>query len=332
MAVRNTKGISEAANIAYVGPHHFKFVFLDEYFDGVNDLDKSHVYIAKHGWEKKLCDTCTGWYKEVISEDWTIDDFFKGYISKAPIVKAEYGIRRENTQIDSNGITITIPASTKGNYKKTWGEVLFGPSFKYGHVTIHAKLAPMFGSKGLVNGIIHNLWLYERDPDPVDKSNPYHYLDNGKGKQPYEIDFEVWSSTMGVNTMWDDNAFIYYSIVDYMRNPKVKIKPGDVKDIGKYTVDRRLPRQAGIPGKNLPPEFFKSFHYFDLYWYPDHVRYLVDGEEVAVITKDMASIPDKYMFLWMGSPLYQDGTYYAQYSIPFLKEDKHTYIDYLRIE
>ena len=31
-------------SISYTAPHHFKFVFLDEYFDGKNDLDPNHVY------------------------------------------------------------------------------------------------------------------------------------------------------------------------------------------------------------------------------------------------------------------------------------------------
>jgi beta-glucanase (GH16 family) len=102
--------------------------------------------------------------------------------------------------------------------------------------------------------------------------------------------------------------------------------------MGNYKADRLNDRQAGIAGKELNREFFNSFHTYELYWYPDHVRFLLDGVETAFITKDMAAIPDKYMFLWIGSPLYQDGTYYAQSDIPFLKEDKHTIIDYIKIE
>jgi hypothetical protein len=327
-----TQSTNLESSIGYVGPHHFKFVFLDEYFDGANDLNPNHVYIAKNGKEKKLCDTCSGWYRAVINEHWNTEAYFKGFISKAPFVKAEYGIRRQNCKIDSAGINLTIPASKRAEYKKTWGEFLFGPSFKYGHLTVRAKFAQMFDIGGGTNGIIHNLWLYQRDPDPIDTTNPYHFLQNGKGAQPYEIDFEVWSSLYGINTMWDDQAFINYSIVDYMRNPNVQLKPGEFKMCGSYKAERLNKRQAGVPGKELNREYFNYFHTYELYWFPDHVRFLVDGAEQAIITKDMASIPDKYMFLWIGSPLYQDGIYYSQSNIPFLKYDKHTIIDYIKIE
>jgi hypothetical protein len=318
--------------ISYTGPHHFKFVFLDEYFDGQNDLNATHVYIVKNGQEKKLCDTCTGVFKEVINESWRLDDFFKGFIYKAPFVHADYGIRKENCSIDSKGVTITIPASKAGDYKKTWGEFLFGPAFKYGHLTVRAKFAQMMNGTGTPNGIIHNLWLYQRDPDAVDTTNPYSYLHNSAGKQPYEIDFEIWNSEDGINTMWDDSAFINYSIVDYMRDAHAIVKPGERKWLGKYEANRLNKRQLNIPGGNLGRDYFNSFHTYELYWYPDHVRFLVDGNEQAVITKDMAKIPDKYAFLWIGSPLYQDGTYYAQSSIPFLVRPKQSVIDYIRIE
>jgi hypothetical protein len=59
---------------------------------------------------------------------------------------------------------------------------------------------------------------------------------------------------------------------------------------------------------------------------------MLDGQEKALITKNMAAIPDKYMFLWIGSPMYQDGTYYLQSFIPFLKYDKQSIIDYIKIE
>jgi|GEM_PF-3005467 len=319
-------------DMAYVGPHHFKFVFLDEYFDGTNDLNPKHAYIVKKGNEKRLCDTCSNWYRAVIDEHWNTEDYFNGFIQHANFVKAEYGINRNNCRIDSNGIDITIPASKRGEYKKTWGELLFGQSFKYGHLTVRARFAQMFNVTGSPNGIIHNLWLYQRDPDEIDTTNPYHHIQNSLSKQPYEIDFEMWSSMENVNTMWDANAFINYSIVDYMRNPNVQLKPGEYKQMGNYKADRLNDRQAGIAGKDLSREFFNSFHTYELYWYPDHVRFLLDGEETAVLTKDMAAIPDKYMFLWIGSPMYQDGTYYAQSNIPFLKEDKHTIIDYIKIE
>jgi hypothetical protein len=326
------KGNRYIHNMAYVGPEHFKFVFLDEYFDGKNDIEPNHVYVVKNGKEKSLCDTCSGWYRAIINEHWKSDDFFKGYISKQYFVKADYGIKASNCRIDTDGITIKIPASKRGEYKKTWGEFLFGPSFKYGHLTVRAKFAQMMNKNGTPNGIIHNLWLYQRDPDPVDTTNPYSYLRNDAGKQPYEIDFEIWNSQENINTMWDDNAFINYSIVDYMRNPKVTIKPGEIKEYGKYHANRLNNRQLNVPGENIPKEFFNSFHTYELYWYPDKIRFLVDGTEHALITKDMAAIPDKYLFLWIGSPLYQDGTYYQQSSVPFLQKDKYTIIDYIRIE
>jgi len=321
-----------AGLFSYTGPHHFKFVFLDEYFDGTNDLAVDHIYIPKVGKEKRLCDTCTGWYRDVISEDWTSNDFFKGYISKANFIKADYGIKRENTRIDTGGITLSILKSTKGDYKKTWGEFLFGPSFKYGHLTVHAKFAQMMNASGTPNGIIHNLWLYERDPDPVDTTNPYSYIRNWLGQQPYEIDFEIWSAGSDPSTIWDPLVFINYSIVDYMRDARVSVKPGEQKSKGKYTVDRFNGRQLNIEGPQFDRSFFDSFHTYELFWYPDHVKFMVDGQEKALITGDEAKIPDKYMFLWIGSPLYQDGTYYSQTSIPFLANDKKTIIDYIKIE
>jgi beta-glucanase (GH16 family) len=317
---------------AYVGPHHFKFVFLDEYFDGVNDTATNHIYLAKDSVEKKLCDTCSNWYRAVISEHWSTDIFGQGFISKAPFVKADYGNRLKNFRIDKNGITLSIPKSTRGNYKKTWGEFVFAPSYKYGHLTVRAKFAQMFTNWGTPNGIIHNLWLYQRDADKVDTSNPYHYLTNSSGKQPYEIDFEMWSSQEGINTMWDDNAFINYAIVDYMRDANVKVKPGELKELEHYKVNRLNDRQLNLPGENLPRSFFNDFHTYEMYWYPDHVRFLLDGRETALITSKMAKIPDSYMYLWIGSPLYQDGTYYSQSNIPFLKYDKESIIDYIKIE
>lgn len=319
-------------HVSYVGPHHFKFVFLDEYFDGQNDLTSGHIYIAKDRKEKKLCDTCTNSYRDVINESWRMDDFFKGFIFKAPFVHADYGIRKENCAINEKGVTLTIPASKAGDYKKTWGEFIFGQAFKYGHITVRAKFAQMMNGTGTPNGIIHNLWLYQRDADPVDTTNPYSYLRNSEGRQPYEIDFEIWNSEFGVNTMWDDSAFINFSVVDYMRNADVMIKPGKRKWVGKYEANRLNNRQLNIPGGNIGRGYFDMFHTYELYWYPDHVRFLVDGYEQAYITKDLAKIPDKYAFLWIGSPLYQDGTYYAQSSIPFLIRPKQTVIDYIRIE
>lgn len=319
-------------HFSYTGPHHFKFVALDEYFDGKNDLTPNHLYVIKDGKEKKLCDTCTNTFRAVINESWKVDEFFKGFISKTAFIHADYGIKKENTTISNNGVTITIPASKTGDYKKTWGEFIFGPSIKYGHLTVRAKFAQMMNGTGTPNGIIHNLWLYQRDPDPVDTTNPYSHIGNSLGKQPYEIDFEIWNSEYGINTMWDDSAFINFSIVDYMRDANVTVKPGEKKRMGKYEANRLNTRQLNIPGGNLGRDYFNSFHTYELYWYPDHVRFLVDGCEEAIITKDMAKIPDKYAFLWIGSPLYQDGTYYSQSSIPFLLRSKQTVVDYIKIE
>jgi hypothetical protein len=325
------KGNTFVKNIAYVGPQHFKFVFLEEFFDGSNDLTPNHIYIPKYGTEKRLCDTCTGYFKNVISEHWLPDDFFKGFIDKAPFVKAEYGMKRENTVINSNGITLKIPASSKDSLQKTWGEFWFGQAFKYGHLTVRAKFAQMMNASGTPNGIIHNLWLYQRDHDPVDTTNPYSYLRDPLGFQHYEIDFEIWSSVKE-SQVWDDDALINYSIVDYMRDPNVKVKPGEEKQMGQYTVDRLNNRQLNLPSKQFDRSFFEQFHTYELIWSPQQVRFLLDGKEEAVITPDMAKIPDKYLFLWIGSPIYQDGTYYSQIKIPFLEKDKQSVIDYIKIE
>lgn len=317
--------------MAYVGPQHFKFVFLEEFFDGINDLTPNHVYIPKYGTEKRLCDTCTGYFKNVISENWRPDDFFKGFIHEAPFVKAEYGMKRENFEINNKGITLKIPASTKDSPQKTWGEFWFGQAFKYGHLTVRAKFAQMMNASGTPNGIVHNLWLYQRDQDPVDTTNPFSYLRDPLGAQHYEIDFEIWSSVKE-GQQWDDDALINYSIVDYMRNPNVSVKPGEEKKIGKYTVDRLNNRQLNLLGEQFDRSFFDKFHTYELIWTPQQVRFLLDGEEKAVITPEMAMIPDKHLFLWIGSPIYQDGTYYSQIQIPFLEKDKETVIDYIRIE
>jgi beta-glucanase (GH16 family) len=90
--------------------------------------------------------------------------------------------------------------------------------------------------------------------------------------------------------------------------------------------------QLNLPGENLTRSFFNDFHTYELFWHPDHVRFLVDGQEKGIITNHMAKIPDKHMYLWIGSPLYQDGTYYSQSEIPFLKYDKESIIDYIKIE
>lgn len=327
------KGTKYYNYITYTAPQHFKFVFLDEYFDGTNDLGLNHIYLAKNNDQKPLCDTCTGWYRGIINEAYNNKEFFEGYISKAPFVKANYGNRTENYHIDSTGITLTVPKSRRGEYNKTWGEFLFGPSFKYGHLTVRAKFPQMMNKHATSNGIVHNLWLYQRDFDEVDTTNPYNYLRGSRNKQPYEIDFEIWSSTpYDTLTLWDDESFINYSIVDYMRNPNVQLKPGEQKNTGYYDVERFNKRQASIIGKEFTRDYFNYFHTYELYWYPNEVRFLVDGQETAVIPNTMAQIPDKHLFLWIGTPMYQDGTYYLQSFIPFLKYDKKAVIDYIKIE
>lgn len=327
------KGQKYRNNFAYVSPKHFKFIFLEEFFDGTNALDKNHLYVPLNGWQKNLCDTCNGWYRNVISENWNTEEFFNGYIKKAYFVKAHYGQREDNYTIDSNGITLTSPRSTRGNYQKTWGEVVMQPSFKYGHLTVRAKFSDMLNKQGTPNGQVHNLWLYQRFLEPVDANDPYPDIVDGSGIKPYEIDFEIWSaSSYNENTIWNRKAFINYSIVDYMRGPWVKVKPGEEKTIGNYKIERFNKRQANVIGDEMDEHFFDSWHTYELYWYPDSVRYLLDGTEKAVINTDAARIPDKQMFLWIGTPMYQDGTYYTQSFVPFLKRDKKSYIDYIRIE
>lgn len=320
------------SNVAYVNPKHFKFTFLEEKFDGVNDTALGHLYIPFDHDEKRLCDTCTGWFKDVISEDWTYKDFYEGKIAKAPMVKAEYGQRKENVSVSANGIRLLIPGSTKDKKQKTWGEFKMGQTFKYGHLTIRAKLAPMIGKGGKPNGIIHNIWLYQLTADPIDTTNPYNYLrDPAWNVQLYEIDFEVWSSTRE-GQEWDDKCNINYAIIDYMRNPNVLLKPGEERSFGKYSINRFPEKSANILGEDLSPEWFRRFHTFEVIWQPEKIRMLIDGKETACFTPEYASIPDKHMFLWIGSPIYQDGTYFTQSFIPFTETDKETIIDYIKIE
>jgi beta-glucanase (GH16 family) len=330
----HNKGKQYFNNIAYVGPHHFKFVFVDDDFDGHNDLRTTAVYIAKNNSQKKLCDTCNGnWFKNVISDNWTDDDFFKGYIAKAKKIQVEYGNRKENFYFSNGKAVIKIPGSTAQKKQKTWGEFFFEPSFKYGHVMIRAKFAQMFNKAGRPNGIIHNLWLYQRDflNMPPDPKNPYHYLINAQGNQPFEIDFEIWSSRF-LSQAWDSNALINYSVVDYMRNANVSIKPGEQKKVGKYTIDRVNKYQANITGTKFDNTFFNYYHLYEIYWTPTYVRYLVDGEEKAYFTNKEVKIPDQELYLWIGSPIYQDGTYYSQTNIPFIPYDSFSEIDWIRIE
>lgn len=117
-----------------------------------------------------------------------------------------------------------------------------------------------------------------------------------------------------------------------MRDANVQLKPGEQKESGQLRNWTLQPAAGKCYRKEFERDYFNYFHTYELYWYPDKVRFLVDGYEQAVITKDMAKIPDKYMFLWIGSPMYQDGTYFLQSDIPFLKHDKQTIVDYIRID
>jgi hypothetical protein len=125
---------------------------------------------------------------------------------------------------------------------------------------------------------------------------------------------------------------INYAVVDYMRNPNVILKPGEERGTGKYSIDRFPGRSANILGEDLSPRWFNKFHIFEVIWEPQKIRMLVDGKETACFTPEYCAIPDKHMFLWIGSPIYQDGTYYAQTHLPFIAESKETIIDYIKIE
>ncbi|WP_052596859.1 family 16 glycosylhydrolase [Aureispira sp. CCB-QB1] len=327
--------ISVLNKVAHIASTHFKFVTLMETFDGDNIYTPGTLYILSDRDEKPLCDTCTGYFRDVIANEWEPDDYFKGHISKAPWIKAAYGNRKENVRIDENGIYLRCPGSTPEHKHKTWGEVKFGPSFMYGTVKVVAKFSQLRNKETHTpTGIVHNLWLYQfRHPsaDPI-PGHPYAYMVNDKGKQPYEIDIEIWSKIYDEN--WGGGSAINYSIVDYMRDADVLVKPGEKKTLdGVLHVDRLNNRQLNYPGeKLLRQDFFEQYHLYEMIWTPHNVSYRVDGKEVAKIDWRMAKIPDEYCFLWIGSPIYQDGTYYAQNGIPFLPDDRFTHIRYISIE
>lgn len=319
-------------NILYVGPHHFKFVFLKEKFDGMNDLTPDHVYEVKHRVEKKLQDGWNGKYRDIISEDWNAEDFFKGKIAQADWVHAPYGNRRENVAFKDNNCIIKIPGSTPEKKQKTWGEIMFGPRFKYGTVTVRVKFAQQHNKHVTPNGIVHNLWLYETgSTDPIDGKDPYKHLTNSRGNKRFEIDFELWTC-LGYKHVWNNNIEINYSIVDYMANPDAIVKPGDSMLYHGLKYDRFNDVQLNVQEPYINRNFHDEFHIYKIYWSPHEVILSIDGKVKAKFDKTIGSIPDKYMSLWIGSPLYQDGTYFDAKQIPFLEKDKFTIIDWIKIE
>lgn len=317
---------------SYLAPGHFRFIFLEERFDGQNDLTLNRYYIPQHHKEKPLCDSCRGVFPRIHSEHWTADDFYSGRIHRAGFQPAPYGNRFNHVRIAQEGVLLEIPArDASGRSTKTWGEFIFGQAFLYGKVTIRARLAQMLNASGTPNGIIHNIWLFQRDNENPDSSNPYSYLRNHEGVHRYEIDFEFWSS-YGDRGLWDDSMLIDYSIVDYMRDPSVALKPSEEKIFGRYTADRKNGKQCNVISPQFHRSFLNDFHVYEIEWRPQFVRFSVDGKETALITPNMARIPNKPMYLWIGSPIYQDGTLFTQSHIPFLTTDKNSCIDYIRIE
>ncbi len=320
--------------IAHLNARHFKFIFHHETFNGDNIYDPGSIYLLGDRTEKKLCDTCTGYFKNVIADEWTPDDYFKGFIAQADWVKAEYGNRKENVRIDERGVLLKCPKSTENTKLKTWGELKFGPGFLYGTVKVVAKLAQLRNTKThSPTGIIHNLWLYQFNHPYAEAipGHPYEQYKNDKGKQPYEIDIEIWSKIYSEN--WSGGAGINYSIVDYMRNENAIVKPGEQKNINGNEIDRLNNVQLNYPDKNLYwHDFFEGYHLYEIIWKPASVQFKIDGRLVATITEQMAKIPDEYAFLWLGSPIYQDGTYYGQNQIPFLPDDRFSHIRYISID
>jgi len=323
---------------------HFKFITLQENFKSGNIYNPGDVYKLSHNDAKPLCDTCKGnYFRDVIASDWTLEDYFEGYIKDAPWIKAEYGGRKENVRIDENGIFLRNPGSTDSLKQKTWGEVKFAPSFLYGTVKVVAKFSQLrYANSHTPTGIIHNLWLYQHNhpyADPI-PGHPYEKLVNSIGKQPYEIDIEIWSKIDSEN--WGGGSEINYSIVDYMRDQNVVVKPGETKkykradkkgEVNKRTIDRLNNIQLNVPcEKLLRQDFFDQYHLYEIVWSPYDIHYKIDGKEVAKIDWTMAKIPDEYAFLWIGSPMYQDGTYYAQSGIPFIPTDQFSHIRYISIE
>jgi len=320
--------------MAHVHAKHFKFIPLKETFSRARNYQPGNIFHFGNRDQKKLCDTCSGYFKDVITDKWTTEDFFEGFIHDADWVKAPYGNRKENVRIDENGIYLRTPKSTPEQKQKTWGEVKFMPAILYGTVRVVAKLSQLRNPSKTPTGIVHNIWLYQHNPDkaPPIKDHPYAHLTNSRKQQPYEIDIEVWSQIYEEN--WGGGSMINYSIVDYMRDANVWVKPNEEKTIEGHKVDRSNKIQLNYPQKDdlLRRDFFDQYHLFEIQWNPYDIYYKVDGKIKAKIDWRMAKIPDRYAFLWIGSPIYQDGTYYAQNQIPFLPYDAFTHIRYISIE
>lgn len=331
-------------NIAHIHASHLKFITLQENFKSGNLYNPGDIYKLSDNDAKPLCDTCKGnYFRDVIANDWTLEDYFEGYIKDAPWIQAEYGGKKENVRIDENGIYLKNPGSTDSLKQKTWGEVKFAPSFLYGTVKVVAKFSQLRNTNSHTpTGIIHNLWLYQHNhpyADPI-PGHPYANLVNSLGKQPYEIDIEIWSKIDSEN--WGGGSEINYSIVDYMRHQNAIVKPGEITEYkyknkgdvnDKRTMDRLNNIQLNVPCvKLLRQDFFDQYHLYEIVWTPSDIQYKIDGIQVAKIDWRMAKIPDEYAFLWIGSPMYQDGTYYAQSGIPFIPTDQFSHIRYISIE
>jgi hypothetical protein len=308
--------------VAYIPPGHFRFKLLNERFDGANILEPGWVYDLADRNHKPLCDTCEYhyiWNKDIIVDQWKAEEFFEGYIHKASRI---------------NGIFLRIPRSNNVEKQKTWGEFKFFPEFKYGKFSVVAKLAPVRNESGTPTGIIHNIWLYQKRHRRADTipEHPYNYLMNSRGNQPYEIDIEIWSKIY--KEPWKNVAYANYSIVDYMRDANVKVKPGERLETERFgVIDRHNSFQLNLPNyEELTPDFFEAYHLFEIEWHPQVVRFYIDKQLKAEISNEWAKIPDQPCHAWVNSPIYQDGTYYTQSNIPFTSNDHFTHIRYMSIE
>ncbi len=326
------------SNLAYIPSGHFRFKLLNEKFDGANILEPGWVYFLAERDHKPLCDGCAPgdsiMSKDIIWDDWSADSFFHGALKDIPRVKVEYGNRDDNVTLTKDGIFLRIPGSNEEKRQKTWGEFKFMPEFQYGKVKIVAKLAQIRNKASTPTGIIHNIWLYQKRHRRADSipGNPYNHLLNDKKKQPYEIDIEIWTKIY--EEKWKDIGFANYSIVDYMRDENVLVKPGkDLKLEGDDLIDRYNEFQLNYPKyEALYPDFFDDYHLFEILWDPKYVEFFIDGISKAKITSDWAKIPDQPCNVWINSPIYQDGTYYDQRDIPFFSKDYFTHIRYISIE